>query len=132
MKKLVCHTPSASNQENKNKNYQRNVILFNPPYSKSVTTRIGQSFLHLLDTHFSKNHVFNKIFNRNKDKLSYSSMQDIKAIMNNHNINILHQHDEIKDECNCKTKKYCPLGGKFLLPNIVYQVKNNFIPTQLQ
>ena len=36
--KLVYHTPSASNQENKNKNRQRNVIWFNPPYNKSVTT----------------------------------------------------------------------------------------------
>ena len=52
--KLVYHTPSASNQENKNKNRQRNVLWFNPPYSKSVTTRIGQSFLHLLDIHFPK------------------------------------------------------------------------------
>ena len=44
MNKLVYHTPSASNQENKNKNRQRNVIWFNPPYSKSVTARIGKSF----------------------------------------------------------------------------------------
>ena len=32
--KLVYHTPSASNQENKNKNHQRNIIFFNPPYCK--------------------------------------------------------------------------------------------------
>ena len=64
--KLVYHTPSASSQESKNKSRQRNVIWFNPPYSKSVTTRIGQSFLHLLDTHFPKTHIFNKMFNRNK------------------------------------------------------------------
>ena len=44
--KVVYHAPSASNQENKNKNRQRNVIWFNLPSSKSVTTRIGQSFLH--------------------------------------------------------------------------------------
>ena len=50
--KLVYYSPSASNQENKNKNCQWKVIWFNSPYSKSVTTRIGQSFLHLLDTHF--------------------------------------------------------------------------------
>ena len=66
---LVYHTPSTSNQENKNKSRQRNVIWFNPPYSKSVATRIGQSFLHLIDAHFSKTHIFNKIFNRNKVKL---------------------------------------------------------------
>ena len=69
--KLVYHTPKASNQENKNKNRQRNVIWFNPSYSRSVTMRIGQSFLHLLDAHFPKNHIFNKIFNRSKVKVSY-------------------------------------------------------------
>ena len=53
MNKLVYYAPSASKQENENR--QGNVIWFNPPYSKSVTTRIGQSFLHLLDTHFPKN-----------------------------------------------------------------------------
>ena len=54
-----------SNQENKNKNHQRNVIWFNLPCSNSVTTRIGQSFLYLLDIHFPKSHTFNKIFSRN-------------------------------------------------------------------
>ena len=38
-------------------------------------------------------------------------------------MNILHQNNEIKDECNCRNEKYCPLGGKWLLPNIVYQGK---------
>ena len=95
--KLAYHTQSAINQENKNKNRKRNVVWFNPPYSKSVTTRIGQSFLHLLDTYFPKKHIFNKIFNRNKVTVSCSSIQRIKAILNNHNRNILHQNNEIKD-----------------------------------
>ena len=47
-------------------------------------------------------------------------MQNIKAIINNHNMNILHQNNEIKDECNYRKKKYCPLGRKCLSPNIVY------------
>ena len=122
---LVYQTPSTSNQENKNKSRQRNVIWFNPPYSKSVATRIGQSFLHLIDTHFPKIHIFNKIFNRNKVKVSYSSLQNIKGIINNHNMNILHQNNEIKVECNYRNKKYCPLGGKCLSQNIVYQGKIN-------
>ena len=66
--KVVYHTPSASNQENKNKNCQRNVLWFNLPCSKSVTTRMGQSFLYLIDIYFPKNHTFNKIFNRNNVK----------------------------------------------------------------
>ena len=36
---------------------------------------------------------------------------------------ILRQNNEIKDGCNCRDKKYCPVGGKCLLPNIVYQEK---------
>ena len=52
-------------------------------------------------------------------------MQNVKGIINNHNMNILHQNNEIKDECNCRNKKYCPLGGKCLSPNIVYQGKIN-------
>ena len=48
-------------------------------------------------------------------------MQNIKAILSNHNMNILHQKKQIKDDsdnsCNC------PLCGECLLPNIVYQRK---------
>ena len=94
--------------------------------------RIGQSFLHLIDVHFPKNYTFNKIFNKNKIKVSYSCMQNIKAVINNHNMNIFHQNNEIKDECNCRNRRYCPLGGKFLSPNAVYQRKDNFNSTQLQ
>ena len=52
-------------------------------------------------------------------------MQNIKAIIKKHNMKILHQNNETKDECNCRNKKYCPLGGKGLSPNIVYQGKIN-------
>ena len=68
--KVVSHAPSASNQENKNKNRQRNVLWFNLPCSKSVTTRIGQSFLYPIDISFLKKHTFNKIFIRNNVKAS--------------------------------------------------------------
>ena len=68
--KVVYHALSASKQENKNKNLQRNVLWFNVPCSKSVTARIGQSCLHLIDIYFPKNYIFNKIFNRNNVKAS--------------------------------------------------------------
>ena len=50
-------------------------------------------------------------------------MQSFKAIINNHNMNILRQNNEIKNESNCRKKKYCILGGKCLSPNSVYQGK---------
>ena len=54
--KLDHHALSASKQENKKAKIANgtfsvyNVITFNPPFSKSITTRIVQSFLHLIDT----------------------------------------------------------------------------------
>ena len=68
--KAVYHAPSTSNQENKNKNHQWNTIWFYLSYTKSATTKIGESFLNLIDLHFPKNHTFNKIFNRNSIKVS--------------------------------------------------------------
>ena len=67
--KVAYHVPSASNQENKNKNRQRNFVGLMYHVVK-VTTRIVQSFLHLIDIHFPKNYTFNKIFNRNNVKAS--------------------------------------------------------------
>ena len=48
-------------------------------------------------------------------------MQNIKATISNPNMNIFHQNNEFKDEYKCRNKKYCPLGEKYLSPNIVYQ-----------
>lgn len=72
------------------KSHWRNVIWFDTPYAKNVTTRIGRSFLNLIDTQFPKNHTFNKILNRNKIKVSYSCMQNIKTIINDHPCRQLH------------------------------------------
>ena len=47
-------------------------------------------------------------------------MQNIRAIIN---MDIFHQNNEIKYECNCRNKNYCPLGGIYLSPNMVYQGK---------
>ena len=58
--KVVYHAPSANNQENKNKNHRRNVTWFYLSYSKSATTRIGISFLYLIDIHFPENHTFKR------------------------------------------------------------------------
>ena len=86
--KLAYHAPSASNHESKNKNCQWNVKWFNPPYSKNATTRLGQSFLHLIDTLFPKKSTFNKIFNRNKVKVSYSCMKNIMNNLHQNNISL--------------------------------------------
>ena len=53
-----------------NRNHKRNIIWFNHPFSKNVSTKIGKYFLDLLDKHFPKHHRFYKIFTRNSANVS--------------------------------------------------------------
>ena len=50
-------------------------------------------------------------------------MQNIKAIINNRSMNILHQNNKIEDERNCRNQTYYPFGGKYLVPNILSRKK---------
>ena len=94
-----------------------------PPFSISVSTKIEKSFLNLIDLHFAKNHVCNSIFNRNKIKVSYSCMQNMKSVINNHNMKVLNNTAEIKESWNCRNKSNSPFDEKFLTPNIIYEAK---------
>ena len=38
------------------KNQPRNILWYNPPFSKNVKTNVGKCFLSLIDQHFSKSH----------------------------------------------------------------------------
>ena len=49
---------------NTQRSRQRNVICFNPPYSKHVKTNIVLDFLQLIDKHFPPNNKLSKLFNR--------------------------------------------------------------------
>ena len=48
----------------------RNITWFNPPYSQNVKTKVGKSFLTLIDKNFPKSNPLHRIFNRNTLKLS--------------------------------------------------------------
>ena len=67
-----------NNKINK-KSRKRNILCFNPPYSKSVKTNISKLFLRLINKHFLPTHKYRKIFNRNTINISYSSMPNIKC-----------------------------------------------------
>ena len=81
--KLQYQQPKENNQNKKKR--KRNIIWFNPPYSKSVKTNIGRIFIKLISKHFPSNHKFGKIFNKNIIKLSYSCMPNIRSKINSHN-----------------------------------------------
>ena len=100
---------------------QRNILWFNPPYSKPVKTKTDKFFLQLIKKHFPKEYKFHKIFNRNTLKLSYSCMPNIKTKINAHNRKIL-QNAPSKNakHCNCQQKENFPMNGVCLKESLVY------------
>ena len=108
--KLQYQQPKEDNQNKKKR--KRNIIWFNPPYSKSVKTNIGRIFIKLISKHFPPNHKFAKIFNKNTIKLSYSCMPNITSKINGHNKNIVQpKPTEPQKLWNCLVKEDCPLNG---------------------
>ena len=114
--KKLSYKPTDTKHQ-KHSKHKRKIIWFNPPFSKNVSTKIGKSFLSLLDLHFPRNHIYSSIFNRNKIKVSYSCMQNIKSVISNHNLKVLNNTDETEEGCNCRNNNW-PLDGKCLTTNI--------------
>ena len=68
---------------------KRNIIWFNPPYSKNVQTNVAKTFLNLIKKHFPVNHNLHPVFNKGNVKVSYCRMPNMGSIINNHNKKIL-------------------------------------------
>ena len=103
---------------------QRNVIWFNPPYSRNVKTTIGYNFLKLVDKHFSKGSTLHKIFNRNNLKVRYSCKQNVATIISQHNNKVRRNQQQDRSDrgetrkCNCRIKDQCPLEGEWMLHRV--------------
>ena len=110
-------------QKNNKKHRSRNILWFNPPYNSAVSTNIARKFLQLIDKHFPKDSTLHKYFNRNNVKVSYSCMQNIQSVINNHNKKLLNQCEKRQEEhCNCKNGiNSCPLGGRCQTKSLVYK-----------
>ena len=79
----------SPNNKHKNRTRTRNIIWFNPPFSKNVRTNVGRNFLNLIDKHFPASNPLHKIFNRNSVKVSYSCMDNCKSVISKHNFGTL-------------------------------------------
>ena len=66
-----------------------------------------------------------KLFNRHTLKLRYSCMPNMKTSITSHNKNILSNvpmaTPQQPKEYNCRKKTECPIDGKYLQENVVYQ-----------
>ena len=121
--KLTCNPPQEKALKNKRKR-TRNITWYNPPFNSNVRTNLGRKFLHIVDKCFPKNHPLHKIFNRHTLKLSYSCMPNMKSVISSHNKYVLSNFNsptQQPDTCNCRKKPDCPLEGKCLQSNVIYQ-----------
>ena len=96
---------------------------YNPPFCKSVQTKIGKRFLELIDKHFNKDSIYHKIINRNCIKISYCCTPNVNALINMHNKKLMNKPDKNEKLCNCKSKSSCPVDNKCCLNNVIYQAK---------
>ena len=53
----------TSTNDTQRRQRKRNMPWFNPPFSKSVITEIGKTFLRLIDKHFPPHYGLHKLFN---------------------------------------------------------------------
>ena len=103
-----------SHKTRRTRNRKRNIVWFNPPYSKNVATNIGKEFFNLLHIHFPRQHPFHSLFNRNTVKLSYSCTMNMNNIIKAYNTKVLKKSEANQTDpersCNCRNKQACPVG----------------------
>ena len=80
-----CPNKTIHYNQDKNVKSNINIIWFTPPFNIYCSTNIGEIFRGLIDKHFNRNNVLGKLFNKNRLKISYSCMPNIKAKIGSHN-----------------------------------------------
>ena len=104
----------------KPKTQKRNIIWFNPPFNKSVSTNVSKTFIQLVTKRFPRSHKFHKIFNRKTVKVSYSCM-NMPKIIKEHNKKVKWNPCDQWSKCNCRKKAECPIEGNFQVNDLVWK-----------
>ena len=113
--------PNAAKPAKNTRKRQRNILWYNPPFNSSVKTNIGKEFLKLVDRCFPHGHPLQKLINRNTVKLSYSCTPNMERIISSRNAKLLSPTSPDERSCSCPRNTPCPLDGKCLLKNVVYE-----------
>ena len=79
------------------RNCSHNIIWFNPPFNKNVSTNVAKRFLNLLDQHFPKSKKLHAIFNKNTVKVSYSCTQNMSSMIKSHNKRVINKDESDKN-----------------------------------
>ena len=79
--------------------------------------------MKLIDKCFPPGHPLRKIVNKNTVKVSYSCTPNMERIIASRNSKLLAAPPSAERTCNCPRNTPCPLDGKCLLENVVYEAK---------
>ena len=122
----------------KTRRRRRSILWFNPPWSDTVKTNIGSSFLKLIDKHFKDDDFLGYHFNRQKMKISYSTMPNMKRIITGHNRRLTDPKEEIKlEDCdkrgNCRDECFeerakCQSRCSIYQASLQYETPHTSIP----
>ena len=123
-KDIISYNPEDKKSTCRKRKRRRNIIYFQPPYSSTVKTPIGKLFLKLIKKHFDTKHPLYKILNHRTLKLSYSCLNNVKAMITGNNKKVLSEENKKeKNECNCQKSRICPVNNKCQLENVVYEAE---------
>ena len=103
------------------RNRSHNIIWFNPPFNKNVSTSVAKRFLNLIDQHFPKSNKLHTIFNRNTVKVGYSCTQNMSSMIKSHNKKVINKDAKEPKLCNCRVKSECRLNGQCQVTGIIYK-----------
>ena len=99
----------------------RNIIWFNPPYSRAVITNVAKKFLQLIDLHFPPSNKFHQSFKRNNVKVSYCCRQNVGNIIKSHNKKLINARIHHEQPYNCRKKEGSLLEEKCRTENIIFK-----------
>ena len=120
------HKLTYNPQPKRKRNHQRKIIWYNPPWNANVKTNLGRKFLNIIDRCFPNGHPLHEIFNKHTLKLSYSCMPNMK-VSSRHTtkhysqITTGRKHKQTTKNAIAGKKDQCPLDGKCLTQNVIYQ-----------
>ena len=112
----LTNQKSVNYKSKETKQHNRKITWCNPAFSKNVSTKVGNKFLKLINTHFPRHHKHYKLFNKNNVKVIYSFRPNIKNMINTHNKKIINPpKDSISRTYNCIKKTQCPPNEKCII-----------------
>ena len=98
---------------------QRNIIWFNPSYSRAVSTNVEKRFPQLLPCQrFPPSNKLHKIFNKNTVKVTQCFSQNVASIIKSLNKKLINTSMKNILPCNCRKKCEWPSDGKSRVENI--------------